>query len=165
MRIPHLAWITAAALAAGTSNATEEMAATPAKATQSEATSAASAGRVDRSALTGEILDREPQGALEEVSSDRGKVFYFTELADMTGEKVVHRWEHRGEVVAEIPFEVGSTHWRTWSSKDLDPGRTGQWSVSTVDASGKVLDTRIFMVVDGASGAAAGDSVPAAPAP
>jgi hypothetical protein len=162
MRIPTLApWIAALALVAGTSSATEEQAAPTETAAEAPAPTATACGTVERSTVTSVILDREPQDALERVPNDRGKVFYFTEVCDMPGEKVLHRWEHGGAVVAEIPFEIGSTRWRTYSSKDLDPSQLGSWSVSTLDASGRVLDTREFTVVE----AAAEVAPPAAAAP
>jgi nucleoid-associated protein YgaU len=170
MRIPTLAaWIAALALVAGASSATEEQVAPVADAAQAampaadaaqvQAPTAPPAGSVERSALTSLVFDREPQDALEEVASDRGRIFYFTEILDMPGETVLHRWEHDGAVMAEVPFEVGSTRWRTYSSKDLDPSWLGRWSVSTLDASGRVLDTREFRVVE-----AAGEVAPPAAA-
>jgi len=162
MRISTLApWIAAAALVAATSGATEEQAPPAADAAKAPAQTAPQSGSVDRSALTSAIFDREPLDALEEVPRDIGKVFYFTEVSGMPGETVRHRWEYGGEVIAEVPFEIGSTRWRTYSSKDVDPSRPGQWSVSTVDASGRVLDTRQFTVLETATEA----TVPAAPAP
>jgi hypothetical protein len=158
MRIATLApWIAVAALVAGAANATEEQAA-PAP---GGAPAAAPTGSVERSAVTSTIVDREPQDALEEVASDLGKVFYFTEVLDMPGETLMHRWEHDGAVMAEVPFEIGGAHWRTYSSKDLDPGSLGRWTVSTVDASGRVLDARGFVVIEAAPEVAP----PAAPTP
>ncbi len=146
MRTPSLAaWIAAVALVAGASNATEEEA--PPAAGAQEAPAAATGGSVERSAVTSLVFDREPQDALEKVKSDSGKIFYFTEVRDMSGESVVHRWEHDGAVMSEVSFEIGSPRWRTFSSKDIDPSGLGSWSVSTVDASGRVLDTRQFEVV------------------
>jgi hypothetical protein len=161
MRIPKLAaWIAAVALVAGAANATEEEARPSAAAAESPAPSvdaaeapaptAAPGGSVERSAVTSLVFDLEPQDALEKVASDRGKIFYFTEVRDLSGGSVLHRWEHDGAVMAEVSFEIGSPRWRTYSSKDIDPSRLGSWSVSTVDASGRVLDTREFEVVEAA---------------
>jgi hypothetical protein len=162
MRIAILAaWIAALVLVAAASNATEEQAAPSAETAQVPAPNAPTAGSVERSALTSIVFDREPQDALEKVASDRGRIFYFTEVRDMPGETVLHRWEYDGAVMAEVPFEVGSTRWRTYSSKDLDPSWLGQWSVSTLDSRGRVLDTREFTVVEAAPEVAP----PAAPAP
>ena len=119
-----------------------------------------SQGSVDRAALTLTILDREPQGEVSQVTVDQGQIFYFTEVTDMPGETVVHRWEFEGQVLAEVPFEIGSTRWRTYSSKDLLPAWIGDWTVSTLDASGRVLDSRQFSVLDGQ----AAPALPAAPA-
>jgi hypothetical protein len=143
-------WLAAVVLVAGASSATEEQTVPTETAAAAPAPAASAGGSVERSTLTSVILDREPQDALERVPNDRGKVFYFTEVCDMRGEKVLHRWEHGGAVMAEVPFEIGSTRWRTYSSKDIDPSQLGSWSVSTLDASGRVLDTREFTVVEAA---------------
>jgi hypothetical protein len=161
MRIPTLApWLaTAALLAIAPAAGAEEP--PPASPVGSAAASAPPSGSVERSVVTSLVFEREPQDALEQVASDAGKVFYFTELRDMPGATVIHRWEHAGEVVAEIPTEVGSARWRTYSTKDLAPDRLGAWTVSTVDSSGRVLDTRQFTVVQ----APRATAPPAAPTP
>jgi hypothetical protein len=157
MRTRHLALCLATSLlAAGGAAATEtEQSATPPAKAQEMAPqqtaptpSTTPSGSVDRSALTSAIIEREPQDDLREVGIDQGKIFYFTEVHDMPGGTVVHRWEHGGEVVAEVPFEIGGTRWRTYSSKDLMPGWTGAWTVSTLDPAGRVLDTQSFTVVE-----------------
>ena len=84
-------------------------------------------------------MDREPQDSLHSLSNDTLRVFYFTEIRDAAGETVVHRWEWNGRVMAEVPFEVGGPRWRIFSSKSLDPNWLGEWTVSLVDASGRVL--------------------------
>ncbi|MFA7620175.1 MAG: DUF2914 domain-containing protein, partial [Thiohalomonadaceae bacterium] len=68
-----------------------------------------------------------------------GRIYFFTELRDMEGQTVSHRWEQDGEVMAEVPFNVGGPRWRVWSSKNIDSGATGEWSVAVVDGAGNEL--------------------------
>jgi hypothetical protein len=101
-------------------------------------------GRVERSSVTTAIADREPQDSVTEISTDLDQIYYFTEIRGMTGQTVTHRWEFGGEVLAEVPFEVGGPRWRVYSSKDLIPAWLGEWKVSAIDAAGRVLSSDTF---------------------
>ena len=105
----------------------------------------AMAGEVARATFTSEVIDREPQDEIASLGNDQQKIMYFTELKDMTGTTVTHRWELHGKVMAEVAFEVGGPRWRTHSSKELDPLWLGEWKVSVVDDQGKVLRTDTFV--------------------
>ena len=94
---------------------------------------------VVRAAFTTSIVDREPQGTISQLTTDHTKVYYFTELANMTGRRIIHRWEYKGKVMAEIPFEVRGPRWRVDSVKTLLPAWTGEWTASNVDEDGRIL--------------------------
>ena len=101
-------------------------------------------GSVSRSAFTLGIKQSEPQDNLLTLGNRKQKVYYFTELKNLAGQKIVHRWEFAGKVIAEVPFEVKGSRWRVWSSKTLLPEWLGEWKVSVVDGDGKVLVTDSF---------------------
>ena len=103
------------------------------------ATVAVRRGEVVRAAFTTSIVDREPQGTISELTTEHNKVYYFTELSGMTGRRIIHRWEYKGKVMAEIPFEVRGPRWRVYSVKSLLPSWTGEWTAATVDEDGRVL--------------------------
>lgn len=103
-----------------------------------------SQGEVARAIITSGISDREPIDELSQVGSDVPVVYLFTELRGMQGERVTHRWEHDGQVVAEVGFDVKGERWRVWSSKKLPAGLTGTWKVNVVNSAGEVLATREF---------------------
>ncbi|MGH0033961.1 MAG: DUF2914 domain-containing protein [Myxococcota bacterium] len=109
---------------------------------------------VTRALFTAEVVDREPGDALSHVPADIGAVFFFTELTDLAGHTVVHRWEWNGQLMAEVSFEVRGPRWRVWSTKRLLPEWLGDWQVTVVDGGGAVLATRSLTV---AEAAAAGD--------
>jgi len=46
--------------------------------------------------------------------------------------------------MAEIPFEVKGQRWRVWSSKNLQPGWLGEWTVSVVRSNGEVVASENF---------------------
>lgn len=118
--------------------------ATAEPATQATPAAAPAMGMVARSAVTSGIENREPVDQLTSATTNMDKVYYFTELRDMQGQTVTHRWEHNGEVMAEVPFEIGGPRWRVFSSKRLEPNWTGDWKVSVVDATGSTLSVNTF---------------------
>ena len=105
---------------------------------------AAPTGTVARSAFTSEIADREPVDQITALENDVTSIYFFSELIGLEGQTVVHRWEHNGEMLAEVPFEVGGPRWRVYSSKKLDPLWLGEWSVRVVDGAGNELSLDRF---------------------
>ncbi|MFA5531515.1 MAG: DUF2914 domain-containing protein, partial [Thiohalomonadaceae bacterium] len=96
-------------------------------------------GAVVRALFTSDVREREPVDQHATLPAGTGRIYFFTELRDMEGQTVSHRWEQDGEVMAEVPFNVGGPRWRVWSSKNIDSGATGEWSVAVVDGAGNEL--------------------------
>ena len=101
-------------------------------------------GHVQRATFTTAIENREPQNKVSVLHNNQQKVYYFTELMDMTGQTVTHRWKFNGELMAEIEFDVGGPRWRIYSSKWLETHWLGMWSASVIDESGRTLSTSTF---------------------
>lgn len=108
-------------------------------------------GSAPRALFTFEIVEREPGEALTHVPADAGSVLFFTELRNLEGHTVVHRWEWNGQAMAEVPFEVGGPRWRVWSSKELKPEWLGSWKVTVVDDDGTVLAEKSLTVAEPAA--------------
>ena len=104
----------------------------------------ANTGTVSRAAFTSAVENREPTDRLSSINNNQGEIMYFTELRDMAGQSVTHRWEHNGKVMAEVPFNVGGNRWRVYSSKKLDPSWTGSWKASVISANGETLSVSTF---------------------
>jgi hypothetical protein len=103
---------------------------------------------VARAQFTTRIEGREPADRVEAVFPSNGQalrtLFYFTEITGLSGETVTHRWEHEGQVMAEVSFDIGSDRWRVYSSKDLTEAMTGEWRVVVTDSQGQVIKTESF---------------------
>ena len=101
-------------------------------------------GRVTRAQFTSAVKNLEPLDSLMTLSNDKTHIAYFTEILDMAGQTVIHRWEYNGKVMAEIPFKVGAARWRAYSTKTLDPSWVGEWKASVVDSAGSSLSVNTF---------------------
>lgn len=112
-------------------------------------------GEVARSIITTEVVDREPVNDLDVVPLTNDTVLFFTELRDMKGQTVMHRWMRGDEQIAEVSFDVGGPRWRVWSSKKMMPDWAGTWTVQVVDTAGNVVAEKSFtygMAEDSATG-------------
>jgi hypothetical protein len=117
------------------------------------------AGEVARAQFTTGVVDREPVDSVTRVDADTRTVFFFTELRDLQGRHVVHRWEYAGEPVAVVGFDVGGPRWRVWSSKQMQPEWTGTWRVYVLTEDGSVVTVAELAV--GEAGAPAADDTDA----
>ena len=111
----------------------------------------ATSGWVARATLTSAVQDREPIDSVSSLSNDKTTLYYFTEVRDMAGQTIKHRWEHDGEVMAEVEFEIGGPRWRIYSSKTLVPTWLGDWKVSLIDAAGNPLSVNNFVYTEAAA--------------
>jgi hypothetical protein len=106
-----------------------------------------SRGSVVRSIFTSAIADREPTDKVKELTNVNDKIIYYTELRDMAGQKAIHRWEYKGEVMAEVAFNVQGPRWRIRSSKSFVPGWTGEWKVSVLNGANEVISEDVLNYV------------------
>lgn len=100
---------------------------------------------VKRAIITSAIENREPVDELTNVSSDIGKVYFFTEVINKANTHVTHRWLLNGRLEAEVVLKIGSDRWRTYSSKTLVPAiHSGSWQVEAIDEQNNLLATAVF---------------------
>lgn len=97
---------------------------------------------VSRAQFTSSMLDREPTDDLSAVALNTEKMFFFTELRNMEGTTITHRWSLNGAVMAEVSFNVRASRWRVYSSKTLLPEWRGDWVVDVLDDAGTVIETK-----------------------
>lgn len=105
---------------------------------------ALAAGSVARAVFTNQIVDREPADEVTSLPNTVDKVYFFSDLRNLEGQIVTHRWEYNGNTMAEVTFKVGGPRWRVYSSKNLIPGWTGTWTVVVSNEAGETLNTTSF---------------------
>ena len=120
-------------------------------------------GKVIRAIFTSQISDREPTDNLTEISNSSDRIYFFTDLRELEGQIITHRWEHNNKVMAEVKFKVGGgPRWRVYSSKNLLPEWTGVWTVVVTDENGRTLETSVFNYIQAAETVET-DAMPDAP--
>ena len=102
------------------------------------------AGSVSRAQFTTDVVDREPVDLVDTLSTDSTQIKYFSELTELQGQTVTHQWVYNDEVMFEKSFEVGGPRWRVWTSKSLQPGWAGVWTVHVLDGARNKILTQTF---------------------
>ncbi|NND59054.1 MAG: DUF2914 domain-containing protein [Gammaproteobacteria bacterium] len=100
--------------------------------------------RIARAQLTTDVANREPVDQLGPVVEGNGQELqrfaFFTELRDLQGERIRHRWIAGDRIQAEISFNVGEAwRWRVFSRKQLLASLAGEWRVQVVTADDSVI--------------------------
>jgi hypothetical protein len=80
--------------------------------------------------------------------SNVGRVFCYTQIVGAQRETVIkHRWLWNDELQSEVALTVRSSDWRTYSSKQILPAKTGKWRVEVIKADDNtLLESRTFVV-------------------
>jgi hypothetical protein len=99
---------------------------------------------VARAQFTTAVVNREPVDQVVRLDEQANRIFFFTDLRNLQGRTITHRWEFEGEVHSEVDFEVDGPRWRVYSAKSLNPGELGKWTVFVIDESGWPLHATIF---------------------
>ena len=91
-----------------------------------------------------EIKDRTPLNIIEELDNSFGKIYFFTNIRNLQGQRIKHRWIYNNKVMAEVEFAVNGPRWRVWSSKNLWPSWLGKWTVEVLNSEDEVFFKKEF---------------------
>ncbi|MCS5591216.1 MAG: DUF2914 domain-containing protein [Gammaproteobacteria bacterium] len=90
------------------------------------------------------VEDRVPIDIIEEADNTLGKIYFFTNIRNLKGEHITHRWIYGDKVMADVLFEIKGPRWRVWSSKNLWHTWIGEWKVQVLIKDGTVLFEKTF---------------------
>ncbi|GAC21734.1 hypothetical protein GARC_4797 [Paraglaciecola arctica BSs20135] len=89
--------------------------------------------QVTRSQLTSSIESREPtdnlEGLVQGQYDEMKRVYFFTQVAGLTNQQIIHRWLYEGDEKAVVALNIGGDNWRTYSSKSVPSYWQGKWQV------------------------------------
>jgi len=90
------------------------------------------------------VEDRVPIDIIEELDNSLGKIYFFTNIRNLKGEDITHRWIYDDKVMADVRFEIRGPRWRVWSSKNLWHTWIGEWRVQVLLDDATVLFEKTF---------------------
>jgi hypothetical protein len=90
------------------------------------------------------IKDRAPIGIITEADNTLGKIYFFTNIRHLKGDRITHRWIYKDKVKVQISFDIKGKRWRVWSSKNLWHRWTGQWKVEVLNQHNQLLLSKTF---------------------
>ena len=121
----------------------------------------AAKGSASKSQFTSAVNNHEPADDLKTLDNSHTRIYFYTVLNNLQDQEVTFRWTFNGVTQAEVKQTPKYPHYRTASSKELDPSKLGTWTVDVLDASGATLVSKTFDYTK-ADAAAAPAAAPAA---
>ena len=94
------------------------------------------------------IIDRVPINIVREFDNSLGKIYFFTNIRNLQGTSVKHRWIYNNKVMADVIFDIKGPRWRVWSSKNLWHTWTGKWIVEVLTSENEVLYKKEFNYIE-----------------
>ncbi len=96
------------------------------------------------------IVERNPVDASSTFAADIGTIYCFSKLKVAVDETTItHTWYYKDTERAKIELKVKRARgWRTYSSKNIREHEVGEWKVEIADASGALIDSVTFTVVE-----------------
>lgn len=104
-------------------------------------------GSVSRAMFTTQIENREPVNQVLILQDKYKKVYFFTELHNLQGRKIIHLWEHNGHVFSQKEFDIKGPRWRVYSSLELNDKMLGRWTAIVSTKDGCPIKAVIFQYV------------------
>ena len=95
-----------------------------------------------------EVKQRTPLNIIEELDNSFGKIYFFTNIRNLQGQSIKHRWIYNNKVMAEVEFDVKGPRLRVWSSKNLWPTLLGEWTVELINSKDEVFFKKEFNYIN-----------------
>ena len=93
------------------------------------------------------VEEREPVGAGQRFNEDIGRLYCFTRLgSNQDKTSISHVWYYNDKEMANVELGIHEKNWRTWSSKTILKGWTGDWRVDVLSPLGEVLASKEFEI-------------------
>jgi hypothetical protein len=94
---------------------------------------------ISRAIFSTSLIEREPANDVEAVPHGEKSIFFFTEILNANATSVTHLWTYNDIEIARVKLNIGSDHWRTWSSKQIWHLTPGEVKVQVLDADNMIL--------------------------
>jgi hypothetical protein len=130
--------------AAASTAAAAPAAAAPAAATPAAAAKPAAKASANKLTFTSAVNNHEPADDLSTLDNSHTRIFFYAVLNNAQDQEITFRWSYNGVTQAEVKQTPKYPHFRTYTSKELDPSKLGTWTVEILDADGNSLGKKTF---------------------
>ena len=103
---------------------------------------------ISKAGFATEIIEREPFNIVGELDNSLSKIYFFTNIRNLEGTSISHRWIYNNKVMADVVFDIKGPRWRVWSSKNLWHTWTGNWIVEVLTSENEVLYQKEFNYIE-----------------
>jgi len=95
-----------------------------------------------------DVIDLAPIEVDSSFDAYVGKLFCFTKIVNVTAPptQIYHVWFYENAEIARVPLDIGSTQWRTYSSKKISPSMVGNWQVLVLGPDENIIESVEFIV-------------------
>ena len=97
---------------------------------------------VKRFIISPSVKSNEPFGRISDITFDHNNiatVYAFSEVSDLQSTTLYYHWSLNGKNVGKVRVGVGSSRWRSHSSKFIQPNMHGEWEVKLQNRKGEIL--------------------------
>lgn len=101
-------------------------------------------GSVANATFTSNVSDGAPVDYRDAFDTTTGVVYYYTEVLNLHGQTIKHRWRREGKIVQEVSIPVQRDRQAVWSKSVMQPEWTGAWTVEVVNGRGEVIEVDSF---------------------
>ncbi|MDB9822319.1 DUF2914 domain-containing protein [Deltaproteobacteria bacterium] len=103
--------------------------------------------KVDKIQICVSVEDREPVGTGQNFTEDVYRLYCFTSLrSNQDNTSISHVWYYNDKEMSNVELGIHAKTWRTWSSKRILKGWTGEWRVDVLSHLGEVLASKEFRI-------------------
>jgi hypothetical protein len=105
--------------------------------------------QVTRFELPRSVIDKEPQGELNQIDwkpDGSAAVLCYSEVTGRRGSMLRYVWYYAGKRIARVLVKVRGNRWRSYSSKVINQRHLGNWRVELQDSKERVLASAEFTV-------------------
>jgi hypothetical protein len=103
--------------------------------------------KVKRFIISSSVNKNEPTGTIHDIVFDNNNlatVYAFSDVSHLKDTALYYIWILDGESVAKVKVKVGSSRWRSYSRKFIQPNMHGEWKVELRNGEGAKLASSVF---------------------
>ena len=104
----------------------------------------AAKGSANKLTFTSAVNNHEPSDDLKSLDNSHTRIYFYAVLNNLQDQEVDFRWSYNGVTQADVKQTPKYAHYRTYTSKELDPSKLGTWTVEILDSSGNSLGSKTF---------------------